>query len=263
MLPAPLEATPFVAYNKVDGKVPTLIGNWVEERTLASRTGIHRLKSVCEDASQKPQSVYPTHVHKQAKTKQDTLPRTLEHDEQYLSAEWLPTTTVVYQPPSQRLGDMITYPSRPAAGPREAAEVAQLAALAQTMVPQPPGLVQDLSSTYQAAFVQHDTSRLRIGKVQMKTMDGGPVKRDANFLAETRCLTRDVADRFAHGKQAAPSSGADLDQDVPITIYSSSLAKQRYNVEHYGSRPHGSTTFGKHANFTKMVGDYTKDTSDE
>lgn len=26
------EDTPFVAYNKVDGKVPTLVGNWVEVR---------------------------------------------------------------------------------------------------------------------------------------------------------------------------------------------------------------------------------------
>lgn len=103
----------------------------------------------------------------------------------------------------------------------------------------------------------------RIGKVQMKNMDGGPVNRDANFLAETRCLTRDMADRFVHGKQPGMPVNSDLGRDVPVTIYSSALAQQRYNMEHYGSRPYGSTTFGRHANFTKMVGDYTKDPSDE
>lgn len=58
----------------------------LQERTLASRTGIHRLKTVCQDASKPSTSVYAEHVHKQGKTKQDTLPRTLEHDEQYVWA---------------------------------------------------------------------------------------------------------------------------------------------------------------------------------
>ena len=78
-----------------------------------------------------------------------------------LSAEWLPTTTVVYQPPSDRLGDLITYPSDSAVGPREAAELAQLAVVARTMVPQPPGLERDLSTTYGTNFVQHDTSDIK------------------------------------------------------------------------------------------------------
>lgn len=78
-----------------------------------------------------------------------------------LSAEWLPTTTVVYQPPSDRLGDLVTYPSGSAVGPREAAELAQLAVVAQTMVPQPPSLERDLSTTYGTTFVQHDTSDIK------------------------------------------------------------------------------------------------------
>lgn len=103
----------------------------------------------------------------------------------------------------------------------------------------------------------------RIGKVQMKTMDGGPVNRDANFLAETSCLSRAAADRFVHGKRPAAPAQVNLGTDVPITIYSSALGQKRYNAEHYGTRPHGSTSFGKYANFTKLVGDYTKDPSDE
>lgn len=103
----------------------------------------------------------------------------------------------------------------------------------------------------------------RIGKVQMKTMDGGPVNRDANFLAETRCLTRDAADRFVHSKQPPQSSMINIGTDVPITIYSSALARQQYNAAHYGTHQYGSTTFGKHSNFTKIVGDYTRDPSDE
>lgn len=78
-----------------------------------------------------------------------------------LSAEWLPTSTVVYQPPSQRLGDLVTYSPDSAEGPRESAEMAQLAAVAQTMVPQPPGIERDLCTTYQTSFVRHNTSDLR------------------------------------------------------------------------------------------------------
>ena len=36
----------------------------------------------------------------------------------------------------------------------------------------------------------------RVGKAQMKTQDGGPVCRDADFLAETRTLPREQADRY-------------------------------------------------------------------
>lgn len=40
---AQTEATPYVAYNKIDGKVPTLIGNWVEvrNRQFRVRSGEH------------------------------------------------------------------------------------------------------------------------------------------------------------------------------------------------------------------------------
>lgn len=94
-------------------------------------------------------------------------------------------------------------------------------------------------------------------------MDGGPVCRDANFLAETRCLPRHAADRFVHGKNPSQQSQASVENDVPVTIYSSALASNQYNAGHYGTRQYGSTTFGKYSNFTKAIGDYTKDPSDE
>lgn len=112
----------------------------------------------------------------------DTLPRTLEHDDQYvrplhlrfsyaaskqphqqqlylqLSAEWLSTGTVVHQPPSNRVGDLVTFKNIPSSGPREAAEMAQLLSIAETMVPKPPPPFKELTSTHRQDFVQHDTS---------------------------------------------------------------------------------------------------------
>ena len=100
----------------------------------------------------------------------------------------------------------------------------------------------------------------------MKNQDGGPVRRDANFLAETKSMTRDFADRHV-----APSSSlADSQQlsctlpgDVPVTIYSEHIAKGTYNGTMYGTKPFGVSHFGKMTNFTKQIGDFTKDPSDE
>ena len=95
----------------------------------------------------------------------------------------------------------------------------------------------------------------------MKDQDGQPVQRDANFLAETRTVPRALADRRvadpgsltpSHDTVAPPGNEA-------VTIYSEAAAKGTYTGEFYGTRQHGPTLFGKYANFSKVIGDYTKD----
>lgn len=97
----------------------------------------------------------------------------------------------------------------------------------------------------------------------MLTQDRGPVTRDKTFLSEEKFLAQHTAGRFVGGKKPLERTLGRLPKEVPITIYSEALTKGSYNSTQYGSRHFGSTTFGKHSNFTKPVGDFTKDTSDE
>ena len=99
----------------------------------------------------------------------------------------------------------------------------------------------------------------------MRTQDNGAVRRDADFLSETRTLPRGLADRYARpgGAAAAPAQSQTLPGDAAVSIYSEALADGRYGAAVYGSERFGATAFGKHANFTKVVGDYTKDPSCE
>jgi len=100
----------------------------------------------------------------------------------------------------------------------------------------------------------------------MKTQDGGPVQRDANFLAETRTMMRDFADRHV----AAPCGLMDSQRtccppgDLAVTIYSEAFAKGSYNsTAHNTTAPYGPSPFGKMTNFSKCMSDFTKDASHE
>jgi hypothetical protein len=97
----------------------------------------------------------------------------------------------------------------------------------------------------------------------MMTQDRKPVCRDKTFLSEENFLSQDAAGRFVGGKKPLEQTLGNLPKEVPITIYSEALTLGTYNSTQYGSKPFGSSTFGKHSNFTKPVGDFTKDTSDE
>jgi hypothetical protein len=111
----------------------------------------------------------------------------------------------------------------------------------------------------------------------MRTPDGGPVQRDSSFLVETKCMTRDFADRHIKiSNSQEQSKAADTvlapglepsvrasRYNIPVTIYSEAIVKGDYNMAQYGTQQFGSTTFGRHTNFTKAVGDCTKDPSCE
>lgn len=104
-------------------------------------------------------------------------------------------------------------------------------------------------------------SAYRVGKKQMRTQDGGPVRRDADFLAETFTLSREMADRYVRpaGDKTAAMRTAKLSEDVPVTMQSEAMAKGQYAQAHHGTKRFGHPTFGKYTNFSKPIGDWSKD----
>ena len=130
----------------------------------------------------------------------------------------------------------------------------------------------DEKSSGAARITSDFTTFLKMLTVQMRNQDGGPVRRDADFLAETNTLARADADRFVrpladpHATLRNPAlRTAKLAGDAPVTVYSEALAKgqDKYTGEFFGSARLGPATFGRHANFSKIIGDYSKDPSDE
>jgi hypothetical protein len=97
--------------------------------------------------------------------------------------------------------------------------------------------------------------------VQIKDPDGRPAHRDTDFLAETRTVPREVADRRIRNAQSLSDSQrmAAVPSATPVTIYSEAAAKGTYEGGFYGTARYGPTSFGKYTNFSKAIGDYTKD----
>jgi hypothetical protein len=95
----------------------------------------------------------------------------------------------------------------------------------------------------------------------MKDPDGRPAIRDADFLTETRTVPREVADRRIRNAQSLSESQKMpmIPAATPVTIYSEAAAKGTYAGGFYGTKQYGPTSFGKYSNFSKVIGDYTKD----
>ena len=95
----------------------------------------------------------------------------------------------------------------------------------------------------------------------MHDQDGRPVHRDADFLAETFTLPREMADRYARGAADKTDAmrTANLPEDAPVTIQSEAMAKGQYSEAHFGTKRFGHATFGKYTNFSKVMGDWSKD----
>jgi hypothetical protein len=78
-----------------------------------------------------------------------------------LSAEWLPTSTVVYQPPRHRVGDLFSYKNVSIPGPREQILEDALLKEAQAQVPSSPPKPHCLQTTYGTSFKEHDMSGIK------------------------------------------------------------------------------------------------------
>lgn len=77
-----------------------------------------------------------------------------------LAAEWLPVSTVVYQPPAKRVGDLLTYIDSHALGPREAQAMASMMQTAQDRLPKPEAPQRDFQTTYRSEHIAQDMTGL-------------------------------------------------------------------------------------------------------
>ncbi|GLC39037.1 hypothetical protein PLESTB_001286400 [Pleodorina starrii] len=268
------EAHPYQSYNKQED-VPTLIGNWVEERHLKDLTGVARnvgatetLKDTMSTASRSP-----SRARAQGNTLLATHPRVVEHVQaQTHPADWQSTLQASYRPPSeQRVAGM--YANLPKMGPRERLLAEQLMKEAQELPPEVAATVNGhplpvtTASVYGADFMQHDLTGVQVGTKVTKDPNGRPAVRDPTFLAETNIMAKQVADRLMvdKGREAGARDTTLLpNPEVPVTIYTEAVAKQTYGGVFPGTTTLNSNSpFGKSTNFTKPMSDYSKIVVDE
>eukprot|EP00195_Chlamydomonas_chlamydogama_P015010 CAMPEP_0202909992 /NCGR_PEP_ID=MMETSP1392-20130828/50783_1 /ASSEMBLY_ACC=CAM_ASM_000868 /TAXON_ID=225041 /ORGANISM="Chlamydomonas chlamydogama, Strain SAG 11-48b" /LENGTH=274 /DNA_ID=CAMNT_0049599937 /DNA_START=124 /DNA_END=948 /DNA_ORIENTATION=+ len=264
---------PYTNYNKTPvDTAPTLIGNWVEERALKEATGTTRYETWVEKPtpSQTQTSIFATRQDRGVD--EPTHPRVIEHSEQTDKANWTTMYRNTYQTPKDRplLQD---YKQLSNMGPRERRELEALMREAEQLPPEVmhtltgPPVPQTLDSTYRAHFDEKDQTGLMIGARVMKDPDGRPTRRDPTFLAETQIMQKSNADRIL--KEEAVAAGATQtlllpNPDIPITIYSESVAGGQYGSTFNGTRPMSNVLpFNKFTNFSKPMSEYNKVVIDE
>ncbi|GFR48684.1 hypothetical protein Agub_g10639 [Astrephomene gubernaculifera] len=264
------ESHPYLNYNKQD-EVPTLIGNWVEERHLKELTGVARNMGATQILKDTLSNDSPS--RSKGNTLQATHPRVVEHVQaQTHPADWQSTLQSSFRPPSElRVAGM--YANVPKMGPRERMAQEQMLREAQEL---PPEVVSTISgapvpvtseSVYGADYKPHDLTGIEVGATVMRDPDGRPAQRDPTFLVESKMLPKQVVDRIMVDKarQAGAVETTVLpNPDVPITIYTEAVAKQTYGGVFPGTTTLNTTSpFGKSTNFTKPMSDYSKVVIDE
>lgn len=277
---------PFTNFNKQPREVPTLCGNWLEERALMSVTGTTRYQPWTEPGGrdrsthelQAGASVYATRQDVYSETQSFT--RTVEHEDQTHPADWQSVARSTFQDPKTRQ-TMIEYKDAAALGPREkkllaalAREADQLpAALEHSLTGKPSpvychhAVPPTMDSTYRAHFEEKDMTGTMIGTRVIKDRDGRPAVRDAMFLAETQIMQKCDADRILRREAAEAGATGTLrlaDLDVPVTIYSEAVAAGAYTGTVSGTRCMSQAApFNKFSNFSKPMTEYNKVVVDE
>ncbi|PNW86767.1 hypothetical protein CHLRE_02g095149v5 [Chlamydomonas reinhardtii] len=265
------ETQPYTSYNKQD-EVPTLIGNWVEERELKELTGVTRNLAASQALKDTSDGTSPTRSLGDALTA--THPRVIEHVQaQTHAADWQSTVQATYRPPSDATRNAAAYVNTSKMGPRERMLHEQLMREAQDLPPElqatltGPAVPVTTASTYGADFHQHDLTGIVVGAKVMKDRDGRPAVRDPTFLAETQMMKKDAADRLM-GETARQSGARDTtmlpNPDVPVTIYTEAVANKTYGGVFPGTTTlNTAAPFGKSTNFSKPMSDYSKVVVDE
>ncbi|KAG2446850.1 hypothetical protein HYH02_008007 [Chlamydomonas schloesseri] len=265
------EEAPYTNYNKQD-EVPTLIGNWVEERELKELTGITRNLGASQAFQDPSAGDSPRRARGDALTA--THPRVIEHvQSQTHAADWQSTVQAAYRPPSDATRNAAGYVNTSKMGPRERMLHEQLMKEAQELPPElqatltGPGVPVTTASTYGADFQSHDLTGVVVGTKVMKDRDGRPAVRDPTFLAETQMMKKDVVDRLM-GDTARQSGARDTtllpNPDVPVTIYTEAVANKTYGGVFPGTTTlNTAAPFGKSTNFSKPMNDYSKVVVDE
>ncbi|GIL78511.1 hypothetical protein Vretifemale_7872, partial [Volvox reticuliferus] len=268
------ESHPYLSYNKSED-VPTLVGNWVEERNLKDLTGISRNLGATEILKDTltTDKTSPSRARAQGNTLLATHPRVIEHVQaQTHPADWQSTLQASYRPPTEtRVAGM--YMDLPKMGPRERMLAEQMMREARELPPEAQATISGgpvpitTASVYGADYQSHDLTGVQVGTKVTKDPDGRPAQRDPTFLAETNIMSKQLADRIM-GNKAKEAGAQDTtllpNPDVPVTIYTEAVAKQTYGGVFPGTTTlNSSSPFGKSTNFTKPMSDYSKVVIDE
>eukprot|EP01026_Neomeris_dumetosa_P062765 TRINITY_DN59474_c0_g1_i1.p1 TRINITY_DN59474_c0_g1~~TRINITY_DN59474_c0_g1_i1.p1 ORF type:complete len:200 (+),score=26.33 TRINITY_DN59474_c0_g1_i1:280-879(+) len=195
-----------------------------------------------------------------------TLPRVLQHDNALFEEEWRTTCQTSYRKPEQREMDLLIYRNIPEIGLRQKKEIESMQEEAKVTIRKVPQNFEQFETIYRTQYVPKDSSDITLGKLVMKTQDGGEVKRDPTFLAETKIMDSQKAGRYLQQDIESPFKSQRLcDQEIPITFYSEKVASDKYmGTSVYGTLSKGKhSPFGKDSNFSKPISDYTKVVDDE
>lgn len=189
--------------------------------------------------------MYPTQV----KMKQmPTFKRVFEHTDNLAAKDWKTHNSETF---GENQGQ---YQKSQQHGKRASREMAKLMELARQEPAEEPKRMT-FATTNRADYVERELKGLAYGARVMKTQDGGPVRRDRDFLVESGIMRPIDADRVVGGNHD-PSQVP----DEPVTLYSQTL-------ECGGGRRHTGVTaqhggqvsaFSRDCNFSKPLSDYSK-----
>uniref|UniRef100_A0A7S3VIF5 Uncharacterized protein n=1 Tax=Dunaliella tertiolecta TaxID=3047 RepID=A0A7S3VIF5_DUNTE len=225
---------PYTNYNRT-GNVTALVGNWVEEQALKDATGLSRFETWVGQ-EEPSQSVHATRA---VPPPMQTHPRVIEHDEAVAPQDWETMYMRSHADPSKATTypQMIEYRSKSKLGPRAQRELAMLMEEAKSLPQETASSItamsdgHDLNTTHRTDYTPKDMSQNRVGTRVMRDQCGRPAKRDPTFLAETQLVPRPLGDRLfgtAPLEAGATQTSVLPDPDIPITIYTESVAANRY-----------------------------------
>ncbi|GBF89827.1 hypothetical protein Rsub_02531 [Raphidocelis subcapitata] len=197
------------------GRPKVLEGNYVEERALLAETGIARRRRAPGAAAAADESIYPRPEERAANAAQpETFPRVIPHAGAPEPAAWASAARAAFAPPDAlRAGAAGAFqPGARAPGPREAAELRMLReraaaeaaaeAAARDTAAAAGVAASQFGTTAGAEFRAPPLEGLELGARVMRTPDGGPVRRDVEFVVEAGILPRGAADRILRRQDA-------------------------------------------------------------
>lgn len=252
------------AFNKFDTK--TLMGNWVEEKALKAATGVSRVQSWVPPVDPNDTAVYAVHTSgpEFVPTNERCFIHTIAADHQ----PYLSHFTEMYKDPVSRQGEPVKYISETQkVGTRTDRMMQQFMAQA-AVEPVVAETKTDFTTTKQASYTQQDMSQVKVGLRVMKTQDGvelGLLDRDAVFLAEHGMDTKERLDRARLGQLDTAAVTGHYAGNEAYSVYSQEAELEQYpsGLATTGTAPKGPNPFGKNCKFSKPIGDFTKDVTEE
>lgn len=216
----------YTLYNKKDNQ-GSLIGNWVEERSLKDMTGVFRYKPWVSETTQTT-TVYPDRAGGDF---MPTFRRVFEHTEALDPADWTTHNQATHQKPDQRVGDLRTYVEEPETGVRGSARASKLQEEALSE-PHEPFPVMDGETNYMGTFgvsAQMAVDAQQKGQRVMMTPDlAEQVQQDPTFLGESGILDKSFAMRTEADAPSAAGTSVPYYSDEAITLHSAKRERKTF-----------------------------------